>query len=201
MDRTVSTTRHPSRWALAAAVAAGATAATVAAVRWAVRGRSLRHQARQDSLTGLANRLQLDEQLTTALARSANNGRFIGVLFCDVDNFKRVNDAYGHQVGDVLLTAVAIRLMRSVRATDVVARFGGDEFVVVCCDLAESAELDAVRDRIAAEMTQPFTVGTEQCQLSLSIGAALGRGGEATAVSLIGEADRAMFAAKLEANR
>lgn len=183
-------------WVAAGSAAVSAIATASVLIGWRARTKALRQQARQDSLTGLANRTQLDERLSVALARSANNGRYTGVLFCDVDNYKRVNDTYGHAVGDVVLTAVAMRLLRSVRATDVVARFGGDEFVVVCCDLSEPSEVEDVRRRIIAEMAQPFMVGDKPCTLSLSIGTATSSGGETSAADLVAAADQAMFAKK-----
>ncbi len=183
-------------WVTACTAAASVIAAASLLVGWRARTKALRTQARQDSLTGLANRARLDDRLSVALERSGNNGRYTGVLFCDLDNFKRVNDTYGHAVGDVVLTAVAMRLLRSVRATDVVARFGGDEFVVVCCDLTEPSEVEDVRRRITAEMAQPFLVGDEPCGLSLSIGSATSAGDETSAADLVAAADRAMFAHK-----
>ncbi|WP_425373234.1 diguanylate cyclase domain-containing protein, partial [Klebsiella pneumoniae] len=90
----------------------------------------LEHQARYDSLTELPNRTLLDERLAESIARATATEGSVSVLFLDLDRFKEVNDSLGHRVGDALLARVAKRLQRLVRATDLVARYGGDEFII-----------------------------------------------------------------------
>ena len=94
----------------------------------------LRHQALHDPLTGLPNRLLFVDTVTRALARAARRGHLTAVLFLDVDGFKLVNDSLGHAVGDELLQELAQRLAASLRPSDAIARFGGDEFVILCED-------------------------------------------------------------------
>ena len=95
------------------------------------------HRSLHDSLTGLANRTLLLDRLAQTLARSARHHTRLAVLFVDLDNFKLINDSLGHQVGDALLVKVSHRLREQLRNTDTAARFGGDEFVLICDDLRD----------------------------------------------------------------
>jgi diguanylate cyclase (GGDEF)-like protein/PAS domain S-box-containing protein len=149
----------------------------------------MRHEALHDSLTGLANRTLLRDRLEHALARSAREGTDTGVLFVDVDEFKRVNDQFGHAAGDRVLTEIGQRLLHAVRPADTVARLGGDEFVVVCEAIDEATAL-ALGQRLDAAIRKPLGIAG---QLSASIGIALGR---EDADSLLAGADAAVYAAK-----
>ena len=114
----------------------------------------MRHQALHDPLTGLANRALCRDRIEHALALSERAGSAAAVLFVDLDNFKRVNDLFGHAAGDALLIALAGRMTAAVRPADTVARLGGDEFVVVCEDVDERTAL-ALGWRVAAAVQEP----------------------------------------------
>jgi diguanylate cyclase (GGDEF)-like protein/PAS domain S-box-containing protein len=152
----------------------------------------MRHEAVHDPLTGLANRTLLRDRLEHALARSEREGETTGVLFVDLDNFKQVNDAYGHARGDLVLVELANRLRSAVRPADTVARFGGDEFVVVCEAVNQNTAL-ALGQRLQAAIRPPLTVGGVPHGLSASIGVALGGSDPDT---LLAHADAAVYRAK-----
>ena len=152
----------------------------------------MRHDAVHDPLTGLANRTLLRDRLEHALARSEREGGATGVLFVDLDNFKQVNDAYGHAMGDAVLVELGRRLRTAVRPADTVARLGGDEFVVVC-EEADEESLLAVSERLQEAIRLPLTVGGVQHRLSASIGIALGH---TDPDALLGNADAAVYRVK-----
>lgn len=152
----------------------------------------IRHEAVHDPLTGLANRTLLRDHLEQALARSQREGEKTGVLFIDVDNFKQVNDVYGHARGDLVLVELAKRLRSAVRPADTVARFGGDEFVVICEAVNEPTAL-SLGHRLQAAIRLPLTVEGVPHGLSASIGVALG---DRDPDSLIRNADSAVYRAK-----
>ena len=152
----------------------------------------MRHEAVHDPLTGLANRTLLRDRLEHAVARAQREGVATGVLFLDLDNFKQVNDVYGHASGDELLVGLARRLRAAVRPADTVARLGGDEFVVVCEDVDELAAL-ALGQRLREAIRLPFLVAGAPHELSASIGVAVGQG---DADTLLAKADSALYRAK-----
>jgi diguanylate cyclase (GGDEF)-like protein len=156
----------------------------------------LAEQAARDPLTGLANRRLLDELLGRALRRAERSGSTLAVAFLDLDNFKAVNDTYGHDAGDTVLRATAARLETGLRGTDVIARYGGDEFVVVY----EDADDDAGRrlaERIDDALRAPIDLGSGvSVRWSPSVGIADTRSTAPNAAALIGAADRAMFEIK-----
>jgi diguanylate cyclase (GGDEF)-like protein/PAS domain S-box-containing protein len=168
----------------------------------------LEHAALHDSLTGLANRSSFLEHLELALKRSARSGAGIAVLFCDLDNFKLVNDSFGHAAGDELLKAVGERLQGEVRGMDVVARQGGDEFLVLLSDLdcelaADGSPLRAaevVADRVRAILREPFLVEGIEIYVSASVGISLFPTDAEDAQTLLKHADVAMYSVK-EAGR
>jgi len=153
----------------------------------------MRHEAVHDPLTGLANRTLLRDRLEHALARSQREEEHAtGVLFVDLDNFKQINDAFGHAAGDAVLAELGRRLTAAVRPADTVARLGGDEFVVVC----EEVDADAVLhlgDRLLTAIREPVKVGEVKHKLTASIGVALGR---TDPDALLGDADAAVYQAK-----
>jgi diguanylate cyclase (GGDEF)-like protein len=156
----------------------------------------LSHQALHDALTGLPNRTMLIDRLDQALARTRRHRRTCGVLYVDLDRFKTVNDSFGHAGGDLYLIEAARRIRAAVRETDTVARFGGDEFVVLCEDLEGVHSVTYVAERIIAALHVPFPLGNDVAQVSASIGIALSPDGSEDADGFLDKADIAMYRAK-----
>ena len=156
----------------------------------------LAHQALHDSLTGLPNRSLLVDRLDHALERRGRTDAEIAVLFCDVDRFKVVNDSLGHSVGDELLVAFADRLLAAVDPGDTVARFGGDEFVVLLEDVSDPSRPIDVAERIRASLEEPFATGTGQdVYLTASMGVAAASD-HVSGDGWLRDADAAMYRAK-----
>ena len=155
-----------------------------------------RHEALHDPLTGMPNRSLLRDRLEQALVRCERRGTQIALLFLDIDNFKLVNDSLGHSAGDELLQAVAPRLEEAVRPSDTVARFGGDEFVVLAEDVEDERAARLLTERIAAAFTSPFLLRGESHVVSASTGVVMCPGGEVYPEDLLRDADAAMYRAK-----
>ncbi len=155
----------------------------------------IRHRALHDSLTGLPNRALFLDRLDHTLAALRRRGGLAAILFLDLDHFKLVNDSLGHHVGDELLTAAAPRLKQAVRASDTVARFGGDEFGILLEAIADERDAIQMAERVAAAFSRPFVLDGNEHFVSASVGIALARGGE-LAAELIRDADAAMYRAK-----
>jgi diguanylate cyclase (GGDEF)-like protein/PAS domain S-box-containing protein len=155
----------------------------------------LAHQALHDPLTGLPNRALVLDRLNHGLARANRTGTQVGVLFLDLDRFKLVNDSHGHAAGDEMLVALAQRLSSTVRPADTVARFGGDEFVVLCEDIGDESEALEIAERLADALRVPFVLGSQEMYLSGSIGIAMSTAGD-RAEDLLRNADAAMYRAK-----
>ena len=154
-----------------------------------------------DPLTRLPNRRLLRDRLQQLLANRARTGRHAAVLFLDLDHFKTLNDTLGHDVGDLLLQQVAQRLTRCLREVDTVARFGGDEFVVVVADLARSAQVateqaEKVAHNILTALTEPYHLDGHERHTTVSIGLTLFGDGDDTADELMKRVDLAMYHAK-----
>jgi diguanylate cyclase (GGDEF)-like protein len=155
-----------------------------------------RHQALHDPLTGLPNRLLFVDHLALALAQSIRRGTTTAVLFLDLDQFKLINDSLGHTAGDDLLRHVARRLDASLRLGDTVARFGGDEFVMLCTDLDGPAEAELIASRLADTLSAPLRIAETDHRVTASIGIATATSPESSPEDLIREADAAMYRAK-----
>ena len=154
-------------------------------------------QALHDALTGLPNRGLLNDRLASAVNRiHADHTGLVAVLFLDLDRFKYVNDTFGHPAGDALLREVATRLATGLRPGDTLARFGGDEFVVVCENVSDAAQAVDIAKRMATALNGQFTVDGTPVALSASIGIALADESARDPDDLIREADIAMYAAK-----
>lgn len=155
-----------------------------------------RQSSLHDALTGLPNRTLLVERLDHAILRCRRSGKMVVVLYADLDRFKSINDSYGHHVGDLLLVAVADRLTGLVRPGDTVAGLAGDEFVVMCEDLDDAAQVEPLTDRIGAALSAPFVLLGVEVRLSASVGIAFaGQGGELSE-QVLQDADTAMYEAK-----
>ncbi|MGZ4431706.1 MAG: sensor domain-containing protein [Gaiellales bacterium] len=161
------------------------------------------HLAYHDALTGLANREMLREHLDVALARADRANRCVAMLYVDLDNFKLVNDSFGHEAGDELLRQLAVRLTRATRASDLVTREGGDEFVVLLTDIDPAAEgagptqrAERVARKIGDTLQQPFQIAGSELYIDASIGISIYPRDAAGAAELLRHADSAMFSAK-----
>ncbi|MBC7574330.1 MAG: diguanylate cyclase [Herminiimonas sp.] len=152
--------------------------------------------ARHDNLTGLPNRLQLDEKLAEAVRRSHRSGAPMAVMFLDIDHFKRINDTFGHGAGDAVLREFATRLKSCVRTTDTVARLAGDEFIVVLENLHAAAEVDAVARKIIASLAAEVLLDGRPLYITTSIGIAYTDGAKLIPHELMAHADQALYTAK-----
>jgi diguanylate cyclase (GGDEF)-like protein len=163
-----------------------------------------------DALTGLPNRRLLNERMAQAIVIGKRSGRHGALMFLDLDNFKSLNDSHGHEVGDLLLIEVARRITACVRATDTVARFGGDEFVILLGELDADRQLSIaqagqVAEKIRNALAEPYLLQYERADGSVSmvehrctssIGVALFQGRSAVAEELLKQADAAMYRSK-----
>jgi diguanylate cyclase (GGDEF)-like protein len=170
----------------------------------------IRQLAFNDPLTKLPNRRLLNDRLSQAIATSERSGRYGAVMFLDLDNFKPLNDLHGHGAGDLLLIQAADRLKACLREIDTVARFGGDEFVVMICELnadkAESAaQASLIAEKIRSALSEPYPLSAKhqgmadtlvEHRCTASIGVALFLGNEASQVDILKWADGAMYKAK-----
>ena len=156
----------------------------------------LTHQAFHDSLTKLPNRALFSDRLQHALDRMTRRQQSIAVLFLDLDEFKPINDNFGHDAGDRLLIAVGRRLQSCLRPEDTVARLGGDEFTVLLEDITDVRYAIRVAERITEALREPFQLDGHEERVTASIGIAVGNGREATTEELVRNADIAMYEAK-----
>jgi diguanylate cyclase (GGDEF)-like protein len=156
----------------------------------------LEHHAYHDALTGLPNRILLADRLKLALAHAERSKTYLAICYLDLDGFKAVNDTLGHAAGDELLKEVARRFSKLLRANDTVARFGGDEFVILFGDLHKPDDYQGLLDRLLNSVKQPIQIGDEEAHVSASIGVTLYPLDRNLPEVLLEHADLAMYHAK-----
>lgn len=152
--------------------------------------------ATHDPLTGLSNRLLLSDRLEHAINHARRFDTCIAVLFCDLDNFKPINDTYGHAAGDEILKAVALRLKHTLRSEDTICRFGGDEFVILVEELRDFAYLEKIVQKVMAITNDPISINETRVPIDMSVGVAVYPDDAQDADGLIKQADNAMYVAK-----
>jgi diguanylate cyclase (GGDEF)-like protein/PAS domain S-box-containing protein len=157
---------------------------------------ALVHRTIHDAVTELPNRAHFFERLAEARRSPLGFGLGVGVVFVDLDDFKRVNDTYGHAAGDELLVAIARRLRATVRPADLVARFGGDEFLVLADAVGAPRDAAQLAWRLATSLTKPFDVVGRSISVTASFGVAFSRDPDEADEDLVRKADAAMYAAK-----
>ena len=156
----------------------------------------IRHMAQHDALTGLPNRVLFDEHVEATLALARRNGTKFGLMFIDLDMFKKINDSFGHRVGDLLLQGVTRRLLHTVRASDAPARIGGDEFVVLLREIRSTHDALPLAEKVRLALCEPFEIEGHTLAISASIGIALYPDHGFDAIELSRSADVAMYQAK-----
>ncbi len=156
----------------------------------------LEHMARHDVLTGLPNRRAFQERLEHALSRAQRSGEHFALFFIDVDNFKSINDRFGHQGGDAVLKIVALRLVATTRKADAIARLGGDEFVVLLDNTANREDVILIAEKLLESVRSPILHRGTELQVGFSIGISLYPDDGRSASELMARADRAMYEAK-----
>jgi diguanylate cyclase (GGDEF)-like protein/PAS domain S-box-containing protein len=158
--------------------------------------RALAHQALHDPLTGLANRVALMDRLAQALVAMERHRSRLAVLFIDLDNFKEINDSFGHDAGDLVLTEIGRRLSSIARRSDTVARLGGDEFVMLCPELGERTRLEDIGSRIVCAIAVPYTDNGRNLSVTGSVGITVTSDPATEPDRMIRDADVTMFEAK-----
>jgi diguanylate cyclase len=164
-----------------------------------------RHGAFHDPLTGLPNRALFYDRLEHGLAQAKRHGRALAVMFLDLDDFKDINDSYGHDLGDGVLQTIAGRLKGSIRGDDTISRYGGDEFLYLLMEVLEEQDIILIAEKIIAAIQAPCYVSVGDLSINLSINASIGisifpKDGT-TADTLVKSADKAMYRAKRDKSR
>jgi len=154
------------------------------------------HMATHDFLTGLPNRALLEDRISHAIALSRRHHQMVAVMSLDVDNFKEVNDTWGHAAGDQLLQALAVRMRSTLRESDSATRMGGDEFLLLAPQIDSSAQVEVMATRLWKVVSQPARIAGTDITPSFSLGIALFPSDGATVESLIAESDAALYTAK-----
>jgi diguanylate cyclase (GGDEF)-like protein len=154
------------------------------------------HLADRDGLTGLYNRRKMLNLLDSTLEAARNTGSRVGLLFIDLDGFKRVNDLHGHAAGDQLLVTVAARISARVRQGDLVCRYGGDEFVVILPNVADMSAVEEVAGSIARRAALPYRLNGREMRVTAAVGVAVYPDAAQTAEALLQRADQSMYRAK-----
>jgi len=158
--------------------------------------KAIQHLANHDALTGLPNRRLFNERINLEIARSQRNQLCFSVMLFDLDQLKRVNDSYGHNIGDMLLQAVAQRLLGLLRKSDTIARMGGDEFLLILPEMETPEDAVQTAERILSAVSTPFFLETKQIDITTSIGAAFFPNDGEDVDTLVRKADLAMYKAK-----
>jgi diguanylate cyclase (GGDEF)-like protein len=158
----------------------------------------LRFMAQHDALTGLPNRLSMQQRLALAMELAKRNRKKLAVMLVDLDNFKVINDTRGHPAGDQALVQLAARLRTSVRGSDTVARYGGDEFVLLAGELDRGEDASMIAEKVADMIQVPLAIEGGSAQVSCSIGISVYPDDAETSEELIALADKAMYASKSE---
>ncbi len=181
--------------ALASSLQSASQLAYIAIEHWRFY-EDLRHRAHHDSLTGLPNRSLMEERLAQSLQEAGATRQMLAVLSVDIDRFKRLNDTIGHRSADIVLAEIAARIAKTLRAGDVVARMGGDEFMVIVSNIQKPVEVDEVSTRILDAIRQPMLVGGKAVSPTASLGSALFPGDAGDSDGLRRKAEGAMRCAK-----
>jgi diguanylate cyclase (GGDEF)-like protein len=158
--------------------------------------RHIEYLAHHDALTGLPNRTVMESRFEQAVAEAARSGTHVALMFLDLDSFKTINDSLGHPVGDELLKGVALRLSQFARASDIVSRQGGDEFLIVFTGLADGADVELAANRLVQQFKAPFQVDGHEIATSFSVGISMYPRDGADFPTLLKKADIAMYQAK-----
>ncbi|HJR71503.1 MAG TPA: diguanylate cyclase [Gammaproteobacteria bacterium] len=156
----------------------------------------LRYRATHDTLTGLPNRALLLDRLTQAMRSADRDGQRLGVLFLDLDSFKQVNDDLGHEAGNQLLRQLGVRLCQRVRVSDTVARYGGDEFVLLQPGLSRASDIERCVRMLGEVLREPFAIAGRRLHIAASVGVALYPDDGTDAEALLRVADSDMYAVK-----
>lgn len=156
----------------------------------------LRHQATHDALTGLPNRTLLMDRLTHAIHAAERSRTLVGVLFLDLDGFKQINDSCGHEAANMLLREIGQRLQAHLRAQDTIARYGGDEFVLLVSDLATPGDMTRVLQLVHQAVAEPFLIGGKSMRIAASVGVAMYPLDGHDAETLLQRADTMMYERK-----
>ncbi len=161
----------------------------------------IQHFAYHDKMTGLPNRSLLSDRLREALKRATRNNTHVGLLLLDLNDFKKVNDAFGHHVGDKLLTLVSQRLLASIRAVDSAYRYGGDEFIVLLPEVDSERGAIEFMSKLESQLAKPYRINDRVIIVTASIGTAVSPVDGSTEYELIKRADDSMYISKNERKR
>ena len=158
----------------------------------------LEFQAYHDALTALPNRTLFRDRLSQAISHSKRHGKKFALFFVDLDRFKQINDSFGHQFGDAVLLEIAKRIKKQIRSEDTLARFGGDEFVVIALDVADKKAAEKIASKMLASLKEPLHLYGQDIYTSISIGVSIYPDDSRTEENLLKYADSAMYKAKEE---